>query len=93
MVSTTTVRQAAVAMVTRTVPVSGARAREIGPVMLQLQPKGREAVAEQIQYLAVWKRQPGGAWWPSVDVWNANAERDDAIPARCTRLTSGSHSR
>jgi ketosteroid isomerase-like protein len=80
-------------LATQDVRASRDYAHEIGAATLQVQLEGGVASTEQVKHLVVWKRQPGGAWWPHLDIWNTNAERDDAILAHRPRPTSGSYSR
>jgi uncharacterized protein (TIGR02246 family) len=60
-------------LATQDVQASGDYAHEIGAATLQIQPEGGAASTEQVKYVVVWKRQPGGTWQLHVDIWNANA--------------------
>lgn len=54
------------------VEASGDIAYEVGIATLKIEPPGGQAITAPFKYLVVRKRQAGGAWPVTVDIWNSN---------------------
>ena len=45
---------------------------EVGKFSLNIQNEGGKSLPDSGKYVAVWKRQPDGAWLLDVDIWNSD---------------------